>query len=85
MNAYYFTVSIYKRKVLQKVITINDLHRLARFILDSEDHRREKFKEGFVRIEKCYAGMGTNCNVLLEQFDADRLDGLTVKALKANR
>ena len=83
MESYYYTISTYKRRALQKVVTIPKFSQLARCVIDLEDHRVKHFKEGFVRIEKCYSGLGPSCNVLLEQFDADRLDGVVVKALKA--
>jgi len=85
MNAYYFRISIYKRRKLQTIVELPDLATLARFVISSECHRVDNYASGTVKIEKGYCGLPPHTSILLEEWDADCLEELTRKVLECKK
>lgn len=81
LNSYYFTVTCYKRGAMQWIVEMEDLSRVAIFLIDSESYRTKKSAECEIRIEKDYVSC-SNASVLLEKFKADNIDELRLLAME---
>jgi hypothetical protein len=83
MPSYYFSVSAFKKGKLQWVVEFEQLSRLARFILASEQLRVKVCHDVIIKVEKSFVSLPVSENILLEEFKADCSATLKVMALEA--
>ena len=80
MNSYYFAVKCYKRKKLQWVVEMENLSRLAKFVITSEGNRTMVSPECTIEISKQYVSVTSGTR--LEMFGAVKCDELKQMALR---
>ncbi len=82
MPSYYFTVLCFKRGQLQWVVEMENLSRVANFLVASEGKRVKSHNECVIHVHKEYVS-AVGATVPLDLFKADGVEELKLMALEA--